>query len=152
MVQPNIFDATTHVRTLERLALLQSDATPQWGTMTPAQMCAHVCVSYEYIFGDRNDVPPLFMRLLLRLFFRGLLVGNKPYPKGAATAPSMIINNERNLDTERARLVAYIERVYAEGAHAFEGRPQVSLGPLTAVEWSTLLYKHLDHHLRQFGV
>ena len=53
---------------------------------------------------------------------------------------------------EQARLVEYIARVQQEGAQAFDGRESNSFGALTTTEWNTLFYKHLDHHLTQFGV
>lgn len=152
MNSPDIFDSATHITLLSRIRALPSTTSPLWGSMNVAQMCAHVCVTYEYVYGNRADTPPLVMRWLVRLLFRDLLVGAKPYPKGSPTAPSMKIIDIRNFEAERNRLVAYTERVFADGPAAFDGRPQVTLGPLTCQEWSTLLYKHLDHHLRQFGV
>jgi hypothetical protein len=149
---PSIFDVSHHEALLLRLDALQADSQRLWGTMTPAQMCAHVCVSYEYAYGLRHDRPPLFMRLVLRLFFRSLLVGAKPYPKSSPTAPSMVVNDNRNFDAEHARLRAFVERAYNDGESFFEGKQQVTLGALSSAEWSTLFYKHLDHHLRQFGV
>jgi hypothetical protein len=38
------------------------------------------------------------------------------------------------------------------GADAFEGKESNSFGKLTASEWNIMMYKHLDHHLTQFGV
>jgi hypothetical protein len=152
MKSPDIFDESTHLSILNRIDALTEGHERRWGTMSPAQMCAHVCVSYEYAYGERSDLPPLLMRWFVRLFFRDLLIGTKPYAQGSPTAPSMVIDDARQFDVEQRRLRSYVERVYADGSAAFDGRPQVSLGPLTAQEWSTLLYKHLDHHLRQFGV
>ncbi len=120
--------------------------------MTAAQMLAHVNVSYEYMYEERLDRPPLVLRLLLRLFMRDLLVGNKPYAHNSRTAPSMVIAEEKDFESEKARLLEYVQRTFDKGASQFEGKRQVTLGPISAEEWSTLLWKHLDHHLRQFGV
>ncbi len=152
MSTPSIFDPAEHRRLLDRLSALTPDTPRQWGTMTPAQMVAHLCVSYEYAYGERTDRPPLVMRLLLRAFFRGLLVGERPYPRNTRTAPTMVMRDDRDLDRERARLVAYMDRMLREGAAAWDGREQVTLGRLSAAEWSTLFRKHMDHHLRQFGL
>jgi hypothetical protein len=57
-----------------------------------------------------------------------------------------------DLITEKKRLIDYINRVFEWGPSHFEGKKQISLGKLTAEEWNGLLFKHLDHHLRQFGV
>ena len=55
-------------------------------------------------------------------------------------------------DAERERLVAYLRRTRELGADHFDGKESHSFGPLTRTEWSNLFYKHLDHHLTQFGV
>jgi hypothetical protein len=59
---------------------------------------------------------------------------------------------DSKFEPNRIRLKEYIRRFAAQGRNAFEGRQQLSLGKLTALEWNNLMYKHLDHHLRQFGV
>jgi hypothetical protein len=56
------------------------------------------------------------------------------------------------LDTEREKLKQLIRETEQKGKAWFEGRKQLAMGPLKAVEWNNLLYKHIDHHLRQFGV
>jgi hypothetical protein len=79
-------------------------------------------------------------------------VGPTPYPRNTPTAPAFRITDTRDFDTERARLLAYLQQVATEGRSAFEGRESLSFGPLTAAEWNGLFSKHLDHHLQQFGV
>ena len=151
MTYPSIFLESSKSEAFARLDALTATTPRQWGSMTCAQMLAHLSVPYEYTFGERSDVPPWIMRTLVKLFFRKLLVGAQPYAKGTRTAPSMIMSTEKDFEHERSRLKAYIQRVFDEGAPAFEGRTQVTLGSLTAEEWSTLFAKHFDHHLRQFG-
>lgn len=149
---PSIFNPAEYAKIRARIDALTPSSERSWGTMTPAQMLAHLCVSYEYAFGERLDRPPLIMRLLLRLFFRDLLVGSKPYPRNARTAPTMVMLDPKDFAAEKARLVAYMDRMAREGAEVWDGREQVTLGRLSAQEWSTLFWKHADHHLRQFGV
>ena len=152
MAYPSIFQAETHAAMLARLDALTPATSRLWGSMTPAQMLAHVNVSYEYTFGERTDTPPWMMRMLLKLFLRPLLVGEKPYTKNTRTAPSMVMKQEKDFDAEMKRLKNYMQRIYDGGAAAWNNRKQVTLGVLTSKEWSNLYWKHLDHHLRQFGV
>jgi hypothetical protein len=91
-------------------------------------------------------------RLILNAFVKNAVVGPKPYPHNTPTAPQFRMTGSKDFASEHARLIAYIQRVQQEGASAFEGRESPSFGPLTAAEWNTLFYKHLDHHLVQFGV
>lgn len=151
MAYPSIFLPETHAAMLARLDTLTPTTPRVWGSMSPAQMLAHVNVSYEYTFGERTDTPPWIMRALLKIFLRPLLVGDKAYAKNTRTAPSMVMKESKDFDVEMKRLKTYMQRIYDEGEAAWDGRKQVTLGVLTSKEWSTLYWKHLDHHLRQFG-
>jgi hypothetical protein len=148
----DIFDPATTASLLARIDKLTPTTQAQWGKMNVAQMLAHCCVSYEQALGERTDAPPLLMRWLLRPLLRRVLVGPKPYRRNSPTAPAFVITDERDFARERDRLKDYIRRFQQLGAAHFDGRAQLSIGKLSSAEWSVLMYKHLDHHLQQFGV
>jgi hypothetical protein len=152
MALPSIWDAATTLSLHSRLEALTPSTPALWGTMNVAQMLAHCCFPYEQIFGDREIRPPFVVRLLMRLFVKNMLTNETPYRRNSPTAPQARIADARDFERERERLKAYITRVEQMGAAAFEQKEQVSLGRLTTSQWNNLLYKHLDHHLRQFGV
>jgi hypothetical protein len=56
------------------------------------------------------------------------------------------------LDKERERLSGLIDKFAAGGEAACTKNPHGFFGKMRAEEWAILMYKHLDHHLRQFGV
>lgn len=148
----SIFDSDT-IRTLDtRIARIKNDSERLWGQMSPDQMMAHCCVPFEYIFNERNDAPPVLMRWMLRLFFKKAMVNEVPYRPNTPTAPMFIKKDRYDLDEQKKRLNGYLIKVAELGPAHFEGKKQVSLGKLSAEDWSGLLFKHLDHHLRQFGV
>jgi hypothetical protein len=149
---PDLFDTADVERTVERLQALTPDTVPHWGRMTVSQMLAHCCVAYEMLYTTKHPRPNPLMRWVLRRFVKQGVVGPKPYAKGTPTAPAFRITDPREFHAERERLVGYLRRVAGEGRTAFEGRESLSFGPLTAHEWNVLFAKHLDHHLRQFGV
>jgi hypothetical protein len=64
----------------------------------------------------------------------------------------MIISDERNFATEQTRLIDFISRTQKQWAEFYDGLESHAFGALTRQEWSNLFYKHLDHHLQQFGV
>ncbi len=152
MVRPDFFEPATAESLLARIDRLQPDTPPRWGRMNAAQMLAHNSVAFEMVYTDRHPQPGPLMRWMLRTFIKGGVVGPKPYPHNARTAPAFVVADERVFAAEKERLVAFIRRAVDEGPQAFEGRESPSFGPLTAAEWSTLFEKHLDHHLQQFGV
>lgn len=149
---PDLFDAADVEHTIARVQALSPESTPQWGRMTVAQMLAHCCVPYEMVYTTTHARPNAFVRWVLARFVKRGVVGPKPYAKGTPTAPAFRITDAREFHAERERLVEYLRRVAADGRAAFEGRESLSFGPLTVAEWNVLFAKHLDHHLRQFGV
>ena len=152
MTHWDCFDSGDAERTVTRLESLRADSAPQWGRMTAAQMLAHCNVAYEMAYDGTHARPNALMRWVLRTFVKSGVVGPKPYPRNAPTAPAFRKTGAHDFDRERERLVAYVRRVAADGAAVFEGKESPSFGPLTAAEWNVLFAKHLDHHLTQFGV
>jgi hypothetical protein len=64
----------------------------------------------------------------------------------------LVVQDERDLRPERERLLGLIDRFAAAGPAGCTKHPHSFFGRLTPEEWAILTYKHLDHHLRQFGV
>lgn len=151
MAFPSIFDPVTTGELKARLGKLRLDSPPLWGRMDVAQMLAHCCTPYDQIEG-RTGGGSWLLRFMARTCFKGSAVGEEPFRKNVPTPKAFVIADPRDFERERGRLTALIEAVHGRGAAAFEGRAHVTFGVLTAKEWSNLLYKHLDHHLRQFGV
>lgn len=149
---PNVFQAETVSALHARLDNLRADSAALWGKMNVSQMLAHCCIPFEQALGMRSDGPSPFMKFLLRTFFKKSMVNEVPYRQNLPTAPSFVIDDERNIEAERSRLKLLIDQFSKLGSAAFEGKKQISLGSLSAQEWNNLMYKHLDHHLRQFGV
>ena len=73
-------------------------------------------------------------------------------PRNAGTDKSLVVADERDLVAEKERLVGLIDRYTTGGPGVCTKHPHFFFGPLTPEEWAALMYQHLDHHLRQFGV
>ena len=71
--------------------------------------------------------------------------------RNSPTAPGLIVEGEADLESSRERLLAVLDRFVAGGEQRCTTHPHVFFGAMTPREWSTMMYKHLDHHLRQFG-
>ena len=89
---------------------------------------------------------------MLKLFVKNTVVNEKAYKRNSRTAPQFIIADTKNFVEEKARLTDYIKKVQGLGEAHFDGKESHSFGPLTKQEWNNMFYKHLDHHLNQFGV
>lgn len=148
----NIFDIKETKALTERIDKLDSYAKPQWGKMSVDQMLAHCNVTYEMIYDTKHPKPNTFKRFMLKAIVKPYVVSEKPYKKNSRTAPEFVISDSKNFVEEKARLIDFINKTQKLGKVYFDNKPSHSFGKLTADEWNNLFYKHLDHHLRQFGV
>ncbi len=148
----NVFDPAVTAELIHRIEKLSPESPALWGKMSVDQMLAHCCVAYEMAFTDKHSKANPVMRFLLKTFVKAGVVNEVPYKKNLPTSPAFRIKNEKNFAEEKARLIAFVEQTGAAGEAEFEGKESPSFGPMTAKEWNNLLYKHLDHHLTQFGV
>ncbi len=148
----DIFSTDVVEEVITRINSLKADTQPQWGTMSADKMLAHCNVAYEGVYTDKHPKPNGFVRFMLKTFVKSKVVGEKGYPKNGRTAPQFIIKDERNFDVEKKRLIDYINKTKDLGRNHFEGKESHSFGKLNAQEWNNMFYKHLDHHLNQFGV
>ncbi len=148
---PSIFDSNDNRALLTRVQRLTPEGQAVWGKMEPAQMLAHcrqpLLVATGELALKRGLIGILFGKLAKKK-----LAGPKPFDRGLPTAPAFVVRGARDFSVERAQLCALIARFGAEGPSLLSKQPHPFFGPLTVVEWDTLQWKHLDHHLRQFGV
>jgi hypothetical protein len=135
-----------------RIAKLKTTSERKWGKMNPAQAMAHCAVSLETAVGD--SIPPrMFVGRIIGGFIKPKALGDDRHMmRNSPTVPAFVtFGTERELEGERARLVGLIDRFVAAGPAGCTKHPHSFFGVMTPEEWAILMYKHLDHHLRQFG-
>lgn len=148
----NIFDKSVSNEIVSRIQQLTANTPPQWGKMNVGQMLAHCNVAYEFVYDNNHPKAGAFKKFILKLLVKNAVVSEKPYQKNGRTAPEFIISDSRDFDKEKNRLIDYINKTQQLGTSHFEGKESHSFGAMTATEWNNMFYKHLDHHLTQFGV
>jgi Protein of unknown function (DUF1569) len=148
----NLFEPTRAQEVKERIAELKPDSQRLWGKMDPAQALAHCSAAMEMATGERNPPRMFIGRIIGRIVKPMALRDEEPLQKNTPTAPSLVVADKRDLEPERQRLCGLIDRFAASGPKGCTTHPHTFFGPMTPEEWATLMYKHLDHHLRQFGV
>ena len=148
----NLFEAARVKEVKERMAQLRPNSERAWGQMNPAQALAHCSRGIELAVGDR--IPPrlLLGRIIGRMVKPMALGNDEPMRRNSPTVKGLVVQDERDLVVERQRLRELIDRFVAGGPGGCTKHPHSFFGRLTPEEWATLMYKHLDHHLRQFGV
>ncbi len=147
----SLFNPVDREALSHRLAALEPGALRQWGKMDPAQMLRHCALSLGEPLGDRS-VKQVFLGKLVTPFIRRAVFGDKPFRRNSPTDPAYVVSDPPDFEAERSRLATLLDQVVQRGPARTEGRIHPFFGRLSGAEWGTLIYKHLDHHLRQFGV
>lgn len=148
----NIFSSEISEETITRINQLTSETIPHWGKMDVAQMLAHLNVIYEKVYDPNQPKIGFIKRLLLKTFVKKTVVSEKPYKKNSPTAPEFKMVGEKNFKAEKTRLIDYVQKTQELGKEHFHNTEYSSFGVLTGDEWNNLFYKHINHHLTQFGV
>lgn len=146
-----LFEVARRDQVLARIDRLRPDSARRWGKMDAAQTMAHCALGVEAATGDAQLSRPLFARLIGPLF-KGWVIGPKPFSKNSPTHPQLVMTSPRDFEREKARLVAAIRKFHDAGPTSAERYEHGFVGKLSGEEWGRMQHKHLDHHLRQFGV
>jgi hypothetical protein len=135
------------VARLERLA---PDAPAAWGRFDAPRMVVHLTDALRMTFGDLPTQPRNFP--LLRTFpLKQLVIYVLPFPRGAPTARELLERVPGDWASERRECRALIER-FATERRDRDWPTHPAFGRLDAQGWGVLACRHVDHHLRQFGV
>lgn len=145
----SIFNADSFNELLNRVERLNKDSAPKWGKMSVAQMVWH-CQGPLNIILEKNDYG-MKPSLLAKLFFKKSLYNDTPWRKGLPTAKFLKTKEYKEFDKEKDVLVSLMNELYTQ-RNKEEWKAHPAFGYFTKDQWGQMQYKHLDHHLRQFGV
>ena len=148
----NIFRKPRHAELLSRLDALSTESERKWGRMTPHQAVCHLSDSFKAILHDRPLVlrPPDLRRRVVRFV---AFTSPVPWPKGVQTSAK--VDAEKggtppgDFETDVAELKELLARYVASDGRTLE--PHYVWGAMSRGEWGRYGYRHVDHHLRQFG-
>jgi hypothetical protein len=147
----NLFDKSVHTELIERINKIDPSAAPQWGKMSPGQMFAHLCETYKSSMANqplkRSFIGIVFGKIAKRSF-----TGEKGFKPGLPTDKNFVITESRNFEKEKENLLRLIRQFSEGGPTVVSKHKHPFFGKMTVDEWNALMYKHTDHHLRQFGV
>jgi hypothetical protein len=147
----NLFETATVNLILQRIDLLTSQSERQWGKMTVSQMLEHCCIATEVAIGRQNP-SRLFIGRIIGWMAKPAFVNPKPFSKNLPTHETFVVKNEPDFKTVQERLKQLVVEFSEAGPEKCTQHPHAFFGKLTPDEWGVGMYKHLDHHLRQFGV
>lgn len=145
----NLFDSAVKVEILNRLEQLTPKSQRLWGKMDAAQMLAHIQAPMNVAYGRSHVKANWIMRKILPLF-KSLLYNEKPWKQGLPTDKTFITTGSVKDFEQEKKLVKDLINNFLEVNLINDEHPV--FGKLTKEQWSKATWKHLDHHLRQFGV
>lgn len=138
---------------MERINKLTPQSQRLWGKMDVAQMLAHCQKPLEAAMNVELIKMNMMMKVMSALF--GKSIKNsllyKEIKKNSPTAPSFVVNDKREFEKEKKLLTEDIEAFAKKGNAGILGDRHPLFGKMTHEEWDLLQWRHLDHHLRQFG-
>jgi hypothetical protein len=145
----NLFDPEVKQEIINRIQKLTPETKQRWGKMNVSQMLAHVQLPIRIAFGTHRPKGSFLLRLIGPLF-KSKLWDENPYKQSLPTDPTFVMTGlEKDFEKEKAALLDLVNR-FNETNIVKEQHPV--FGKITRHNWSKATWKHLDHHLRQFGV
>lgn len=146
-----LYEENAYKELLNRIEKLNPDTKGQWGKMNPAQMLTHCAEAQEVLNGSKSLKTPFIIKLF-RSFIKKLVLSDKPYKKGIKTARQYIVSSEIDFQESKNYLLKSLETFEKQSKRDSESKIHPLFGFMTREEKGWASYKHLDHHLKQFGV
>ncbi|MFM7729586.1 MAG: DUF1569 domain-containing protein [Flavobacteriales bacterium] len=147
----NLFHHQTQDIVIQRIQRLTPESQPTWGKMNAAQMLRHC----EIILRESLGTPPL-KRMWLGYIFgaraKKKFLSASVFKPGEYTAPRMVVLTDQNFQSAKDDLIHCIHGFCQQGPEKYDGRLHRFFGVMTADEWGTLQFNHLNHHLTQFAL
>lgn len=148
----NIFDNQTINEFKVRINQLNPEAQPAWGKMNVFQMLKHCTENERMMVREKNYKRVFIGRIFGKMALKKNIKDDAPLAKNSPTNPELIFTGTGDIAQQKQLWIALLEKYpnmqsndYADFVHPFFGK-------MDSEQISRFAYKHVDHHLRQFGV
>ena len=151
----NLFDPSLLRNVKERINRLRPDSERQWGQLPITQMLSHCTASLQMAMGVIKPRRATFPGNVIGPLIKPMVFGNdRPMRRNSPSVPELFahVSPESGFDRERDTLSETVDRFASMGEACCSRHPHPFFGSLTPHQWAILMYKHIDHHLSQFGV
>ena len=143
----SLFETESLKEIKDRFNTLTPESQRKWGKMDVSQMLHHCQLPLNISLGKGNIKKQFFP---LAFLFKKSLYNDKPWRQNLPTAKSFKISENKNFDPELAELDKLVDEFHAK-KNETQWDPHPLFGKFTPQQWGQMQYKHLDHHLKQFG-
>ncbi len=145
----SIYNKADNAKIIARINSLTPESKAIWGKMTVDQMLMHTNDAMKVAFGEKDLNINFLMRFLGKMMKNKVF--NSEFKKNSPTAPEFMYRENFNFETVQKELATNFSR-FANGHEAIKIMNHPFWGKMTYEDWNKLMWKHLDHHLKQFGV
>jgi Protein of unknown function (DUF1569) len=145
-----LFDPVSYREVLRRVESIQSDSPRQWGKMTVAQMLEHAARTLEIAAGKKELKQAFLGKMIGWIFWKGF-VGPKPFQRNVPSLPDFVVQGEPDFGATKEKLKTLLGEFHALDEQGCDRNIHGFFGRMTSEEWGVTQYKHMEHHLRQFG-
>lgn len=144
----SIFEKAIRQEVISRINALNDNSAAQWGKMTVYRMLKH-CTLWEEMMQSKTAVKRAFIgRLFGKLALKSVLKDEAPLGHNSPTIPQLKITGNGYVDSQKKEWINRIEKYENFSNHHFV---HVFFGKMTNEQIGYFVYKHIDHHLRQFN-
>ena len=147
----SIFNTEACQEILDRFENISQGHQAIWGEMNVSQMLKHCQKPIKLAFGEEEVTKPnLLMRLMIK-FIKPTLYNEKPWKQGLPTAKEFVVRDNIDFEIEKVELKKLIKRMRESESYFTPSKKHPIFGNMKSWMWGQSVYKHLDHHLQQFG-
>ncbi len=147
----SLYDKHTYEMVIDRISKLCPSSKNLWGKMDVAQMLAHCKEAFGVPLSEK-PMPRMFLGYLFGWAIKTKLYNDEPWKRNLPTAPQFRITDARDFEKEKQELTGLINKFFTLGPAKTGLFPHPMFGKFSTEQWGKAMYKHLDHHLQQFGV
>ncbi|OYU96311.1 MAG: hypothetical protein CFE21_07895 [Bacteroidetes bacterium B1(2017)] len=147
----SLYDIETLAEVLDRVSQIKADTTPIWGKMNAAQMMEHCARALDFVTG-KTKPPRTLLGYILGSFIKTQYFNDTPWRKNSPTSKQYLVVDDRSFLRGKDRLERLLKEFSLGGMANCTTHPSPFFGKLTAQQHGLGQYKHIDHHLKQFGV
>ena len=148
----SLFETETLSEITNRIEKLNEGTIPNWGKMNVGQMVKHCQVPFNVVSGAvKMETKVGFLKKMIFSLMKSMMYNDKPWKRNIPTGKEFIINEEVDFYSEKSVLLNIVAEFHNKKDQA-EWPIHPVFGKFTKEQYGKMNYKHLDHHLTQFGV
>lgn len=151
IIAKDMFDKAVIDELSDRINQLHTGTSASWGKMNAPQMLAHLNEAFKSSMANQ-PLKRIFIGRIIGKMAKRSFTGTKPFKQGLPTDKSFIMTGEKNFDREKENLLRLMRNFSEGGPTVLTKHKHPFFGSMTVDDWNKLMYRHTDHHLRQFGV